>query len=1152
MLNFHLLFMNKSFFIVLLLVNIHLSSFQQEFIINEVMTANASSVLDNTYYNYTEWIEIYNPAGQIKNIAGYYLSDDPNFLTKWKIPSNSIPANGYKVFWFDKMNTGQHAGFRLRSNREIILLSNSSGVIVDSVRVEFPYRNCSYGRTPDGSSTWTYFKQATPGASNTSEPVSGQAPEPIFSLSGGRYTGTQTLTLSTPSEGYIIRYTADGSEPKETSTQYTSPIKIIRTATVKARAFATGQVPSNTVTNTYFINEHTFTIPVVSVSTDPVFLNDNTIGIYVEGTNGIEGNCYGRANWNRDWERSGYIEYFKPDGQRIISTGAGIKIAGACSRTQPQKSFGIYFRDKYGADNIKYPLFQSKQIDRFSSFMLRNSGNDWNRTMFHDGMMQSLIIGQMDVDYNAFTPSAVYLNGQYWGILNTREKINEGYLFSNYKLDEDSIDFLERDYIVLAGSNADYISLLNFLNNNNLASSANYQYVKDRIDIDEYINYLIVQIYSSNTDWPGNNLKYWKSKKPGSKWRWILFDLDFGFGLYGASPDHNTLTFATEPNGPSWPNPPWSTFLFRKLLENAEFRNQFVDRFTIHIYSTYNPARVNHIIDSIRQMYATEIQYHFNRWGGSVNDWQNNINIAKNFAALRPGYMMTHLQNFFSLSAPYSVKATSNIKQASCFSLNEVVINDTAFTGNYFGNRQLRVKAISNKDYVFKQWKIRKTNSQSIQLFAAGSQWKYLDDNSLPGASWKNVAFDDSGWKTGNGQLGYGDGDETTILNYGPDENNKYITYYFRKKFTLTDTTGVNRLLINLLLDDGAVVYLNGQEILRYNMPSGEITQSTLASSAIADETSYYDFILNNIKFNPGENVIAVELHQVSGTSSDLGFDMYASAVKTTGLSEEFNPNKEIIVTVNSNVELTAEFEPTNVIRNLYINEICAKNTVFPDEEYEFDDWIEIYNAGNEAVNLGGLYFTNNLQIPNYFQISDKAPALTEIPAHSFKVLWADNEPEQGFMHLGFNLAKDGGQVGLAQLTEKGMFYIDSLTYPKLKDNFSYGRYFDATNRWFLLGRMTPGESNVYTEITEIEGLNMALIYPNPAQSHITIDFTEPSGSDIEVVILSVTGQEMLHLFIPEGTVSESYDISMLPGGLYLMNLRNRLSNVTIKLLKNN
>ena len=219
-------------------------------------------------------------------------------------------------------------------------------------------------------------------------------------------------------------------------------------------------------------------------------------------------------NWNRDWERYGHIEYFLPNGTRIINTGAGVKISGGCSRGFDQKSFGIIFRDKYGADNIRYPLFQSKQADQFTSIMLRNSGNDFNRTMFQDAMMQTLLIGEMDIDYNAYTPSAVYLNGEYWGIMNTREKINEGYFLSNYGLDEDSIDFLENNQVLIAGSEDDYIELMNFVNTHDLSQTANYQYVIDRIDVDEYINYLIAQIYSGNTDWPGTTSNTGSRKEP--------------------------------------------------------------------------------------------------------------------------------------------------------------------------------------------------------------------------------------------------------------------------------------------------------------------------------------------------------------------------------------------------------------------------------------------------------------------------------------------------------------------------------------------------------------------------------------------------------------------------------------------------------------
>ncbi len=211
------------------------------------------------------------------------------------------------------------------------------------------------------------------------------------------------------------------------------------------------------------------------------------------------------------------LNIFTPDGVKKISTDAGIKINGGCSRTNPQKSLGVYFRDKYGPDEIRYPLFNSKNVDRFKSIMLRNSGNDFNRTQMQDAMMQTLIIGQMDIDYMAYTPAALYLNGVYWGVQNIREKSSGDYLYTNYGLDEDSIDLLESFNTVIEGDNSDYTAIISFLNSNNLTSTQNYNYVTSRIDLESYIDYQIAEIYFANLDWPGNNIKYWKSEKTGFK-----------------------------------------------------------------------------------------------------------------------------------------------------------------------------------------------------------------------------------------------------------------------------------------------------------------------------------------------------------------------------------------------------------------------------------------------------------------------------------------------------------------------------------------------------------------------------------------------------------------------------------------------------------
>ncbi len=1143
--------MNRILFVFALSILSLLYLSAQEPVINEVMTANASSVMDVSYYNFTEWVEIYNPSGQTRSLSGYYLSNDPAYPSKWKIPNISIPANGYAVIWFDKINGGTHANFRLRSNRELILLCNSNGTVIDSVRVEFPYRNHSYGRYPDGSTTWRYFQSPSHGKANKEGFVGWRAPVPSFSHPAGRYNVAFTLSLTPSDAAFTIRYTTDGSEPVETSELYGAPFAINKTTTVKARCFAAGSVASEVVVNTYFIKEHNFTLPVVSLSLDPIYLYDNTIGIYTDGTNGITGNCASSPmNWNRDWERYGHIEYFLADGStRVVNTGAGVKIAGGCSRGSAQKSFGIYFRDKYGADNIRYPLFESKQADRFKSFMLRNSGNDFNRTMFQDAMMQALLIGEMDIDYNAYTPSVAYLNGQYWGIMNTREKITEGYFLSNYGLDEDSIDFLENERVLIAGSSADYTKLINYVNNNSLSFAAHYEWVKSRMDIEEYINYQIAQIYSANTDWPGNNIKYWKPKRAGAKWRWIIYDMDFGFGLYTGA-DHNTLEFATATGISGWPNPDWSTLLFRKLLQNDEFKNRFIDKFNVYIYSIYNPVRVNRIIDSLKNIISAEIPYHFNRWGGSVSNWNNNINVSRDFAAQRPAYMMNHLQSFFGLSSPHSLKISSNLHNPSFVSVNDVVIHDTLYEGSFFGGRTLKIKALSGKNYRFKQWTMRYSSTEHATFITANSSWKYLDTGIQPASTWKNSAFDDSGWKSGRGQLGYGEDDEATILDYGGNPDNKHITYYFRKKFTVVDPAGFNKMTINLLLDDGAVIYLNGKEVARYNMPAVTVTGSTLASSAIATENIYYALTISGISLLAGENLMAVELHQNSATSTDISFDLYVSASRLTGTSENTSVNPELSLTLSSDLSLVAEFERNDVISNLFINEICTKNTLFPDDEYEYEDWIEIYNAGSDTVNLSDLYFTNDLSNPTMFRISNKIPEITKVPPQSFKLLWADGESEEGLLHLDFKLEKDGGQVGVAHTSATGIYYIDSLEYPAQKTDYSYGRYADGTKRWFMLSGMTPGKSNVYNEITDTEDLSHTRLYPNPADQVLAVDFGEVLAEPATLVIYSVLGREMLRTEFEKGMSGGPLDISLLDEGFYLVRISNGLSIHTAKIMK--
>ena len=721
------------------------------------------------------------------------------------------------------------------------------------------------------------------------------------------------------------------------------------------------------------------------------------------------------------------------------------------------------------------------------------------------------------------------------------------YLYTNYGLDEDSIDLLESYNSVLEGDNSGYTPIISFLNSNNLTTTQNYNFITSRIDLESYIDYQIAEIYYANLDWPGNNIKYWKSKRPGSKWRWLLYDTDFGFGLY-TSPDHNTLAFAAESQGPDWPNPPWSTLLFRKLLGNADFRKRFVDKFNVYIYSTFNPVRVNAVIDSLRDNISAEMPYHFLRWGSSLGAWEYYLDIDRDFGNRRPAFMMNYLAGYFGLSSPVSLTVSSNVKENERFSVNDIVIHDTIFAGPYFGNRDVNLKALSGYASTFNHWKIISYNITREELVAASSQWQYYDKENQPALQWTSLLFDDSAWKTGNARFGYGNGNEVTTIDYGPDANNKYITSYYRKKFVVNDTTGTDSLIVHVSVDDGAVLYLNGSELVRINMPVGTVNSSTLATGMPVNENTFLAYIVDKKLLVTGENILAAEVHQVSSNSSDIDFDARLSLTSKKNLQTEINTNPEIVLNLSSSASCEAFFDKVPVLQQVYINEFCAKNSVIADEMGEFDDWIELYNAGQDTVNLSGLYMTNSLLDPLAYKIPPARDSETNLPPGEFKILWADCEPQEGTLHLDFNLEKSGGEIAVVQLVQGKPVVLDSIKYTQQYTNYSYGRYGDGTSRWFVLSGMTPGESNVYTYVAEMPKEDEIEIYPNPVSDFLEIRLLEPDVSDLDISIIDQLGREKIHQSI-DGNGGQ-IDVSALPPGIYMLRIKGTRGSTVHKMIK--
>lgn len=638
-------------------------------------------------------------------------SSDLTLIPFLSLGMNSVPAtpNGANPL-LDLPNKFLHTNFKLSSAGETIVLTNSANGTVDEVTFGSIGPDISYGRQPDGSSSWFLFSEATPGDSNTTTGFTGTVSVPQVSVNGGFYTAPVSVVITPASFNDNVYYTLDGSAPKETSAPYINPIQISSTQVLRTKAFRTGFLPSKTITNSYFVNFST-ALTVVSLSTDPDNLFDEEFGIYAMGDSAETSFPYFGANFWQDWEKPVHVELFETNGSKGFGIDMGAKIFGGWSRGNAQKSFALFARGQYGESILNYKLFDELPFEEYESFVLRNSGNDWGSTMFRDALMTSLVDG-IDIDKQDYRPAVLFINGEYWGIQNIREKVNEHFLAQHHNVNPDSVDILEYFGEVVQGDSTEYLALHSFIENNSMAVPTNYEFVKTQMEVDNFIKYFVSQIYFDNQDWPGSNIKYWKKSSNG-KWRWILFDTDFGFGIWSSNAyQNNTLQFALEPNGPGWPNPPWSTLFLRKLLENNSFKNDFINYFADLSNTNFKPATVVDKINSMASVIHQEIPRHSARWNQfTYNQWLTNLQNMRNFGNQRITYMQTHFMQKFNLSGFASVNIFISDTSMGSIKLNSLKINSPTWSGNYFLSIPINISAKPKTGFRFVRWEGSNTST---------------------------------------------------------------------------------------------------------------------------------------------------------------------------------------------------------------------------------------------------------------------------------------------------------------------------------------------------------------------------------------------------------------------------------------------------------
>ncbi len=604
-----------------------------------------------------------------------------------------------------------HTNFKL-SNSETVYLFDANKELQDSLAIPFLPSGVTVGRFPDGAANSLIFEETTPNAPNAASYFEGTIGGAVlFSKNSGIYEEGFNVALSTETEG-TIRFTTDGSIPNSTSSIYQNPLVIRVNTTVKAAIFKDNFLPSEITSKTYLIDVN-HDLPILSIAFNNVDFFSETTGMYSFGTNYEEDFPHFGANFWKDLEKPVQLTFFENDVLGF-NTGAGAKIFGGWSRGNAQRSLSLFFRSEYGEKELDYPLFEDRAYDKYEALVLRNSGNDWQQTMLRDLTLTGLM-KNTNVDIQAGKQIVTYLNGVYWGIYNVREKINEHYLASLHNVPSEDITLLERESSVIFGDNQAYVALLNFINNNSLAVTSNYEKVLEEIDIANFIQYNVAQIYFDNTDWPGNNIKYWRHKN--GKWRWILFDTDFGFGIWRTENySNNTLAFALEPAGPGWPNPPWATFMFRKLMENDAFKKQFVNTFADELNTRFLAPKVKEAIETNEAIISGEMPNHIDRWGNrNLSSWRDKVNNMKIFASQRPVFMRAHIKNELDLPFHKQVNLTIDNPDGGSIQLNTIRVTDASWSGFYFPTVPITLTAVAKPGYRFSHWS-GEVNSEEISL----------------------------------------------------------------------------------------------------------------------------------------------------------------------------------------------------------------------------------------------------------------------------------------------------------------------------------------------------------------------------------------------------------------------------------------------------
>lgn len=1167
---------------------------KESLIINEIMVANIDMFLDPSW-NYGGWVELYNPTDQSANIGRYWVSDDPDNLKKAMLPGKigSVPAHGFFTLWFDHADTQKDVGehwLNTQVNMELdpdggtIYISDDQGELLTSQDYPPAIMRVAYARKTDGGEEWGWTADPTPTQTNTlSTFATEQLANPVVDQPGQLFTTPLNVTVTIP-KGATLMYTTDGTTPTLTGGTYSRDGKftVSETTTFRWRVFRSGYLPSGVVTRSYIYKDRDYYLPVVSVVTDPANLYDDEIGVYVSGSNGKTANQdWTKRNFNMEWDRPVNFEYIV-DNQEVVNKEVDYAIAGGWSRKYLPKSFKLKARSVFGDGKYDYTFFKDKPYNRNKTLLLRNGGNDnYNKYRLKDVALQEIVRHSgFKLNLQSVQPTHVFYNGEHIGMLNMREPSNKHWAYANLGTNNDEIDSFEMSvdsgYVQKSGTRDAFDYWYN-LTEDLAADPQNseiYKKICDIVDIDDYVNYFAYKFFLNDWDWPHNNCKGFRDRNDG-KFRFMVFDLDncvdrTGNNIFNDFENKRTYTFYGRPeyNGTSLTKEVELVTMFLNMIENDTFRKKFIDTYCIVGGCVFrDDAETTRIVNELAEERRTALLWEGNDPVGSNRERSQGIINA--LTGQFKSRMMSVMKNYrrFNLSRAeiQAVQLGTNIAGGH-LTINGIEVPKAMFNGYLFAPDTVRAYEVPG--YRFMGWQEGEMSDVvTTDIVKAADTWMYYQNGSMDGEDWTASNFATYGWETGKAPFGFGNNgrpmsNANTKLKREDESNNARPTYYFRKEFTLNAAPKDNETYtLNYELDDGIIVYINGQEIGTYHMPSGanyaDYVQDYYGGDAYEGENPYMGTMeIDRSVLKRGKNVIAVEVHNCNNTSSDLWFDASITMTKPREQQEQndyISTDAEYILPSTGSHHLTACYEPLTKaelaaagVTPVRVNEVSASNNYYVNEYNKRNDWIELYNTTDEDIDLAGMYLSDNVNKPQKYQITAQEDVNTIIPAHGFKIVWCDKLEPVSQMHATFKLAAEGGAV---VLTAANGEWADTLNYCEHTDKQTVGRYPDGGSGVYVLtipsiestNRIGSYDSLYYMQNSNFDSAvknmlaqenSLTVRYEN---SYVSVTSEHPTTA--QLTMFTSAGQQCRVANINLQSGNATLFVGDMPKGVYVVNV---------------